>query len=295
LPTERKLSTAIVVREQTAYVDPNHTDKPMPEFSLAHLTTLSLAPPQMIRVAARCGYNAVGLRLIQVTPDSPGYPLMTDPAMLRETRHAMADTGIRVNDIEFIRITQNIDIPALEPFFATGAELGAKWAVASPYDPDPTRLTDRFAVLCDLAGRYGLGVALEFFPWTEIRGAADATRIAEATGRANAAILVDTLHFDRCGEPVTALDAAAPNRMPFVHVCDAPAEHPTTLEGLLYHARAERLPPGEGGLNITGVLAHMPVGIPIALEVPMTALTQAAGPEAVAQRVIQAARRLLPT
>lgn len=265
----------------------------MPEFSLAHLTTLSLAPPEMIRVAARCGYSAVGLRLIQVTPDSPGYPLMTDPAMRRETRQAMADTGIQVNDIEFIRITPDTEIPALEPFFATGAELGARWAVAAPYDPDPVRLTDRFGALCDLAGRHGLGVVLEFFPWTEIRGAADAVRIAEATGRDNAGILVDTLHFDRCGEAVTALDAVPPNRMPFIHVCDAPTERPTTLEGLLHHARAERLPPGEGGLNIIGVLAHMPAGIPIALEVPMTALTRAAGPEAVAQRVIQAARRLL--
>jgi sugar phosphate isomerase/epimerase len=282
------------VREQTGYTAPNHPDRRMPEFSLAHLTTLSLAPPQMVRVAARCGYSAVGLRLIQVTPESPGYPLMTDLATLRETRRAMADTGVRVNDIEFIRITPDTDIPTLEPFFATGAELGARWAVAAPYDPDPARLTDRFAALCDLAGSYGLGVALEFFPWTEIRGAADATRIAEATGRPNAAILVDALHFDRCGEAVTTLDAIAPNRMPFVHVCDAPTERPTTLDGLLHHARAERLPPGEGGLNITGVLAHMPTGIPIALEVPMTALTRTAGPEAVAQRVIQAARRLLP-
>jgi hypothetical protein len=36
----------------------------MTDFSLAHLTTLSLPPPEMIRVAARCGYRAVGLRLI---------------------------------------------------------------------------------------------------------------------------------------------------------------------------------------------------------------------------------------
>jgi sugar phosphate isomerase/epimerase len=265
----------------------------MTDFLLAHLTTLSLAPPEMIRVAARCGYSSVGLRLIQVTPDSPGYPLMTDPAMLRETRRAMADTGIGVHDIEFVRITPEIDIPALEPFFATGAELGARWAVAAPYDPDRSRLTDRFGMLCDLAGRYGLGVVLEFFPWTELRSVADATAIVEGSGRANGGILVDTLHFDRCAGPLTDLDAVAPSRMPFVHVCDAPAERPTTLEGLLHHARAERLPPGEGGLDIKGVLHHMPAGIPIALEVPMTALTLASGPEAVARRIITAARRLL--
>src|SRR5580698_3290030 len=34
------------------------------DLSLAHLTVLSLPPPEMVRVAARIGYRAVGLRLI---------------------------------------------------------------------------------------------------------------------------------------------------------------------------------------------------------------------------------------
>jgi sugar phosphate isomerase/epimerase len=262
-------------------------------YSLAHLTALSLPPPQLISLAARAGYQSVGLRLLQVTPESPGYPLMTDPTLLRETHSAMADTGITVNDIEFIRITPEIDIPALEPFFVIGAELGARWAVAAPYDPDLSRQADRFGALCDLAARHGLGVVLEFFPWTDVRSVSDANTLVHAAGRDNGAILVDTLHFDRCGNVPADLDAIPPARLPFIHVCDAPAERPTTLGGLLHHARAERLPPGEGGIEIMSVLDHMPAGIPIALEVPMTALTRTAGPEAVAQRVIDAARALI--
>ncbi len=265
----------------------------MRRFSLAHLTALSLPPPALIRAAADAGYQSVGLRLLQVAPDTPFYPLMTDPPLLRETRVAMADTGIAVHDIEFVRITPETDVAALEPFLAVGAELGANWVVASPYDPDPVRLAARFAALCDLAARCHLGVALEYFPWTEVRSAAAANAIAEATGRANAAILVDTLHFDRCGDVPADLDAIPIARLPFIHVCDAPAGRPATLEGLLHHARAERLPPGEGGIEIKRVVDHMPPGIPIALEVPMTAYMQAAGPEAVIRRVIGAARAVL--
>jgi len=33
----------------------------MPDLSLAHLTVISLAPPQMVDVAARTGYRYVGL------------------------------------------------------------------------------------------------------------------------------------------------------------------------------------------------------------------------------------------
>ena len=92
-------------------------------FSLAHLTAIVLSPPELIRVAARAGYQSVGLRLIAVTPDSPGYPLMDDPAAMRATKAAIADTGVGVMDIEFVRINPEIDIKALEPFVAAGPSL----------------------------------------------------------------------------------------------------------------------------------------------------------------------------
>ena len=41
--------------------------------------------------------------------------------------------------------------------------------------------------------------------------------------------------------------------------------------------RAERLPPGEGEIGIRDIVDQMPEGLPIALEVPMTALTAAEG------------------
>jgi sugar phosphate isomerase/epimerase len=265
----------------------------MTDFSLAHLTALSLPPPELIRVAARTGYRTVGLRLIPAMPEGPAYPLMRDKAMLRETASAIAETGIGVFDIEFVRIAPETDIAALEPFFAAGAELGARYAIAAPYDPDLGRLADRLGALGDLAGRYGMGTVLEFFPWTVVPGVLDAAAIVEAAGRRNGGILVDTLHFDRSGSTLDQLDRVPPERLPFVHVSDAAAERPATTEGLLHNARAERLPPGEGGLDIKGVLRHMPPGIPVALEVPMQALTLTIGPEAVARRVREAATRLL--
>lgn len=50
---------------------------------------------------------------------------------------------------------------------------------------------------------------------------------------------------------------------------------------------------GIGRIDIAGILARMPQGIPLALEVPMQALTVAIGPEAVARRVREAAGRTL--
>ena len=101
-------------------------------FSLAHLTVIGLPPPDMIRVAACTGYDCVGLRLIKVTPSTPGYSLMTDQPMMRATKAAMAETGLHVLDIELVRITPEIDVGALEPVLAAGAELGARHVITVP-------------------------------------------------------------------------------------------------------------------------------------------------------------------
>ena len=259
------------------------------DLSLAHLTVLSLPPPEMVRVAARTGYQAVGLRLIAVTEDSPGYPLMDDPVMMRQTRASLADTGLRLSDIEFVKITPEIDVAALESFIAAGAALGARHLITAPYDPDHARLADSLGAIARLADPYGLSVLLEFFPWTTVPDLATAAGIVAGTSSANVGILLDTLHFDRSGSLLSQIDSLPPLWLPMVHVCDAPAEKPTTVEGLLHTARAERLPPGEGGIDIAAILRRMPEQAQIALEVPMQRRTSLEGPEAVARRVHDAA------
>ena len=261
-------------------------------FSLAHLTVLHLPPPEVVRVAARSGYRTVGLRLLRTSDTTPGYPLMDDAALMRATRAAMAETGVGVLDIELVRITPDVDVPGLEPFLAAGAELGARHVLTAAYDPDLARLADRLGAITDLALRHGIRPVLEFFPWTPVPDLAAAVRVVEAAGRPETGILVDTLHFDRSGSRLEQFDAIPASRLPFVHVADAPVRAGYTTEELLHTARSERLPPGEGGIDIRGIVRRMPPGIPVALEVPMPG-TAAEGAEAVALRVRQAAERVL--
>ena len=267
----------------------------MADFSLAHLTVISLAPPLMVDVAASTGYRYVGLRLIPVTPDSPGYPLMNDKTMMRETKARLADTGIGVHDIEFVRFALETDVERFLPFLEAGAELGARHVVTAAYDPDRGRLIDRFAALCDLAAPFGLTIDIEFFPWTDVPNLSQAAAVVAAVDRTNSGILVDALHFDRSASTIEQLDAVPPARLPFVHLCDAPAEKPTTTEAMIFAARTERLAPGEGCIDLQRILRHMPPGIPVALEVPMEKLTRERGPEEVARRAREGAARVLAT
>jgi sugar phosphate isomerase/epimerase len=59
-----------------------------------------------------------------------------------------------------------------------------------------------------------------------------------------------------------------------MQICDAPAERPNDTETLIYHARNERLMPGDGALDLLGILRSVPDDIPIAVEVPMRTLAQ---------------------
>src|SRR5258708_23180513 len=178
----------------------------MTSSSLAHLTVLNLPPPEMVRLVARTGHHYVGLRMIGVPDATRGYPLMNEPATMRDTVAALADTGVRVLDIEFVKITPEIDVAGLERFMAAGAELGAEHVITAPYDPDLPRLADRLGAITDLSARYGLRAVLEFFPWTVVPDLGSAVQVVEAAARAETGILVDTPHLYRAGSRVEQLD-----------------------------------------------------------------------------------------
>ena len=98
----------------------------MPSFSLAALTALELAPPELIDVAAACGYDHVGLRLLAAMPGGVAYPLMEDAAALRETIARLDATGVTVADLEVVAMRPETEIAAFSAFFEAGARLRAK-------------------------------------------------------------------------------------------------------------------------------------------------------------------------
>ncbi|MEV4349976.1 TIM barrel protein [Actinoplanes sp. NPDC049596] len=247
------------------------------DFSLAHLTALSLSPPELVDAAAEAGYRYVGLRLTRVTAREPHYPLATDPALMRTTKVRLAATGIEVLDIELARISPDENPRDFQRFLEAGAELGARHVIGQLPDPDHARKTDRFAQLCEMARPLGLTVDLEFPSWTETPDLNAAVRVLRGAAQPNAGILVDLLHFARSGSSVADLRQLPAEWFHFVHVCDAPPAVPATNEGLIHTARFERLFPGEGGIDIPTILGALPPGLPYALEIPHAELVAQVG------------------
>jgi len=260
------------------------------DYSLAHLTALTLTPPQLVDVAARTGYRYVGLRMTRVTPDEVLYDLARDKALMKATKARLADTGIAVHDSELFRMDPALEPEHFLPELDATAELGARHLIAQLPDPDRERKTARFARFCDFARERDIFVSLEFPHWTETGNLAEAARVVRAVNRTNAGILVDMLHFGRSDSTLEQLAALPREWFRFAHVCDAAKEVPPTMTGIIRTARDERQFPGEGGIDVRGILARMPQGIPYALEIPRVALTKAVGPEEVARLAITVAR-----
>ena len=265
----------------------------MPKFSLAALTVLELAPPELVEVAAACGYDHVGIRLLPAVPGGLAYPLMDDEASLKETLSRLDATGVTVADLEVVAFRPETDIAAFSTFFETGARLGAKHILVAAYDPDLDRFTDRFAGFCQAAAQHGLTADLEFMPWTFVPNLATASRIVAQARQANAGILVDALHFDRSQSSIGELAAVPVHWLHYWQLCDGPAARPATTEEMMHAARYERMFPGEGGIDLVSLARAMPADIAISIEVPTVELAKTVNAKVRARRALEAARNVI--
>jgi sugar phosphate isomerase/epimerase len=98
------------------------------------------------------------------------------------------------------------------------------------------------------------------------------------------------LHFARSNSSLADLRSLPREWFRFAHVCDAEKACPPTMEGIIRTARDERLFPGEGTIDVRGILACLPQGIPYSLEIPRNTLTRAVGPFETARLALAVSR-----
>ena len=246
------------------------TTAPRRELSLAHLTVLDATPPELVTLAAAAGFRRVGIRLT-ATPSVgvPPYDMLGDTPMMRETLARMADTGVSVLDVEFLRFEPETPLGIPEGFLEAGAHLGAKYVLVMSTEPEEARTLDRFGELCDRAAPYGLHVCLEFAIYTGVKTLADAARMIRRSGRSNASILVDALHFSRSGGVPADLAHVDPSLFRYAQICDAEPGMPTAAPDLIREARTGRLLPGEGVLPLAELVRALPAATPLSVEAPV--------------------------
>jgi len=238
------------------------------ELSLSFLTCLGIGPEEAAGVAAETGYAHVGLRLLPAAPGGIAFPLMGDPARVRDLRTLMADLGVSVFDIEMIRISPDFQATDYLSFLDCAGRLGARAILVAGDDPDEGRLTASFAALCEAAAPFGLSMDLEFMPQSELHDLAAALRVLKAADQPNQGVIVDALHVSRSRTPADLIAKIPEQWMHYAQICDGPADIPDTREALNFAARHERFLPGDGAIDLAAIFAALPGGLPVAVEVP---------------------------
>lgn len=263
---------------------------PIPSLGLAHFTVLDVPPPALVDLAATTGYRTIGLRLYPAFPGAPFYEIPTGTAAMREMRGRLDATDIRVHDIEFVTVDADFVPARLAPLLSSAAELGARRVSVCGDDPDRARLIARFAELCALAAEVGMGVDLECMAWRQVSSLGAAVDVVRTAGMANGGVLVDALHLSRTGGHPADLDKVPAGMIVSAQLCDAPAVSPPTTAAIIHEARSGRLPPGAGELPLDELLARLPDGTVLSVEVPMGG---AGAPDERARQLFRAARDLL--
>jgi len=259
------------------------------ELGLAQLSLLDSSPAELVYLAADTGFDFVGARVRQVTPDEKPYNLQTGSPLLAQTLKAVKDTGVRVHDIEFILLDGTSQREAWLQMLDAGQALKARTLTVAASDSNLPRLAENLGTMAEDAKDFGIVPTLEVISYQSVNSLELAGELAQASG---CRIVADTLHLSRI-EASPAQLAAQARHVAMLQLCDAPAQRPDTHEGLVLESRSERTVPGQGAVQLAEFVAALPAGTPLSVETPSDSTVARVGARRWAEELKAGAEQIL--
>lgn len=258
------------------------------EFSLAYLTLPGVEAMEQIRIAGETGYDYVSLRTIPMgLPGEPQLVLEDDPALTEQIRQQMERYGVRLLDIELVRIRE--DLPEdYRRAFEVGAKLGAKHVLSSVWTKDFDFAAERYAAICDQAAEFDLAVNMEF-PVVSCMTTFDETvAMQRRVGKPNLKVFVDMLYAHLDGLTPERIGCIPAEDYGIIHLCDCPKGELGDITTLV---RGGREYCGMGQADLTSLLAALPEH-PYAIELPNLEYISRYGAQEHARRCLETAKAL---
>jgi sugar phosphate isomerase/epimerase len=229
-------------------------------------TTLQDTPQlEYIDATIAAGYDGIGLR-VHRSPGLPFHPVVGDAALIREMRQRL--DGFEVFDLYSFYLQPDTDVTSFAPAMELGASFGARYATVMGADEDWSRQRDNFVKTCDLAKQFGLTCSLEFAVIRPLATLPQTVRLIEEAQR-HAVICIDPLHLARSGGSPADVKALDTKYFPYAQISDGildSGEPNPALFGKL--GLGTRAMPGQGKLPLREVIAALPAGIPLSVELP---------------------------
>jgi sugar phosphate isomerase/epimerase len=270
-------------------------------------SSTSLGPStfrERVEAAAAAGFDALGLELLVYRRIAAEECSPADMAAI------LRDNGVRVAELEAVlgyavspervatplrggrAYTSPEDLAELcemaRLFCAT--HLVAVGALHTEVVEDDA--ADRFAALCAEAARFGLRVALEIHPRTNVPDVAAALRIIRAAGHPAGGLNIDAWHHIRGANDPAMLRAVQPQDMVMIQLSDGAA---VAADDYVHEMLHSRQVPGTGQFDLHGFLAEVLASggsAPVSVEVISDSLARLP-PTRAAQLLAEQTRTLL--
>lgn len=263
--------------------------------ALDHITVVDADPLDLVDAAQAAGCEGLCLFMepMAVLPDMPHFDLSGSAPARAAFKARIADAGVSLDLAYPFTLTGRSIIAEFRPALDLAADLGTPLVNLLIYDRDEARRADNFAAFCDLADAAGLGVALEFYPVSQIKSLAEALALIEAVGRpGRVGANVDLLHLMRSGGTIAELAAAPAGAILFAQIADGPLD--CAEESLEVEASSRRWLAGEGVFDVAGFVRALPPDCPISVEIPQdTALRAGLSRAERARRAVDSVRAVL--
>jgi len=240
----------------------------MRRLALDHITAVDASPTRVIELARATGCDAVCLFLasMPVLPTMPPFDCIADLDLRKAVKQALADNGVGLDLAYPFTLTGRTDVTSLAPALDCARALGAGLVNVLHYDRDPARRVDTFGRFCDLARTFGLNVAVEFYPPSQIGSLPAALDLVARIDRpGEVGINADLLHLMRSGGTLAELAAAPYGTILYAQIADGSIDPPIDRE---HEASAQRMLAGNGAFDIAGFVRALPLQCPISVEIP---------------------------
>lgn len=263
------------------------------KLSLEPLTLPDVSARALVDIAARTGFDYVGMVLHEPAPTLPADPIVRDLTLRRETAAAMKAQNITLCTIECFNLTPDSNPQDFVGGLACGHELGARNATVIVWEnSDRADALAKLKRLCDMAREVRIVINVEFFAACKsLTRLQDAVALVRDSGRQNIGIQMDILHLMRTGSTIDEIRRLDPALISATQISDGPLE--MDAQKLFDEAAGNRAVPGEGVFPLREFLDIIPQDIVVGVEVPQVSLIGTVPPEVRAQRLSAAMGRLL--
>lgn len=232
-------------------------------------SVFGMPPHQHATLAAELGCGHISIAAQPVPWQLPCFKpwsLREDKTLYQRLIDTLHDHDIEISQAEGFAIRKEGNVDTYLHDLDLMASLGARAVSTVCLDTNLERGFEQFSLLSTFTSERELELRLEFAPPHPVNSLYKALEFIRHLDTSNTKIVLDSMHYFRCGLTVDDLLKLNAEAIGYVQLSDAMMT--PQFDDYFKEACFYRLPPGDGELPLDSFIQAIPDGINIGLEIP---------------------------